>query len=382
MNVFKLIWKGITRKKIRAGLTLLSVFVAFVMYGLLTAMDDWFSGRLVEANFSERLIVQSTIGVPLPMGYFEKIKAIEGVAPETVTYNSGLNGYYQKPENGFFQQAVNAESFLHMQEPYFELSAEQREAWLNDRMGAVIGRDLADRFGWKVGDRVPIISAIHPRADGSHWELNIRGILEHKRDGLQSNMMALHFDYMAEGRGGIYDVFWFALSVSDPRQANAVAERIDDEFRNAATPTSSRTLASLVSQFTSQLGNFGMISSLILAAVFFTMLLVTGNTMMQSFRERVHELAVLKALGFSGMAVLSLMLAESISIVLLGGLPGVGLLWLLQDDVIQKIFSGLYLRPVVILQGVGLMLVMGLLVGLIPALQARRLTIVEALRRR
>lgn len=381
MNVFKLIWKGITRKKIRTGLTFLSVFVAFVMYGLLTAMDDWFSGRLVEANFSERLIVQSTIGVPLPMGHYEKIKAIEGVAPGTVTYNSGLNGYYQKPENGFAQWATNAESFLQMQQRYFELPAEQREAWLNDRMGAVIGRDLAERFGWKVGDRVPIISAIHPRADGSHWELNIRGILEHKREGLRSQVMVLHFDYFAEGRGGIYDVFWYALNVSDPRQANAIAERIDEEFRHSSTPTSTQTLAALSSQFRSQLANFGMISSLILAAVFFTMLLVTGNTMMQSFRERVHELAVLKALGFPGMTVLSLMLAESISIVMLGGLPGIGLLWLLQD-VVQKMFSGLYMRPVVILQSVGLMLMMGLVVGLIPAVQARRLTIVEALRRR
>lgn len=381
MNIFFLIWKGITRKKVRTGLTLLSVFVAFLMFGLLTALDDWFSGRLVEGNFSERLIVQSSIGVPLPMGYFEKLKAIEGVAPETVTYNSSIGGYYQEPENGFFQVAVNAESFLRMQQPYYELAPEQKEAWLNDRRGVVIGRDLADRFGWKVGDRIPIISSIHPRADGSHWEFNIRGILEHKRDGLQSGMLVLHFDYMAEGRGGIYDVFWYALNVSDPLQANAVAERIDAEFGNSATPTSTRTLASLFSQFSSQLGNFGMISSLILAAVFFTMLLVTGNSMMQSFRERVHELAVFKALGFSGMAVLLLILAESLSIVLLGGLPGVGLLWLLQD-IIQKTFSGLYIRPTVILQGVGLMLVMGFLVGLIPAVQAKRLTIVEALRRR
>lgn len=381
MSVFKLIWKGITRKKIRAGLTLLSVFVAFLMFGLLAALDDWFSGRLVEGNFSERLGVQSSTGVPLPMSYFEKIKAIEGVVPETVTYNSSIGGYYQKPENGFFQWATNAENFLRMQQRYFELPLEQKEAWLNDRTGAIIGRDLAARFDWKVGDRVPIISAIHPRADGSHWELNIRGILEHKREGLRSRYMVLHFDYLAEGRGGIYDVFWYDLNVSDPLQANTIAERIDDEFRNSATPTSTRTLASQISLFTSQLGNFGMISSLILAAVFFTMLLVTGNTMMQSFRERVHELAVLKALGYSGIAVLLLMLAESMSIVLLGGLPGVGLLWLLQG-LIQKTYSGLYVRPMVILQGIGLMLLMGLLVGLIPAVQARRLTIVEALRRR
>lgn len=381
MNVFLLIWKGITRKKIRAGLTLLSVFVAFLMFGLLTALDDWFSGRLVEGNFSERLIVQSATGIPLPMGFFEKIKAMDGVVPETVTYNSSIGGYYQKPENSFAQWATNAESFLRMQQRYFELPPEQKEAWLHDRMGAVIGRELADHFGWKIGDRIPIISSIHPRADGSHWEFNIRGILEPKREGVLGKIMALHFDYLAEGRGGIYDVFWYTLNVRDPRQANVIAKQIDDEFRNSSTPTSTHTLASLSSQFGSQLGNFGMISSLILAAVFFTMLLVTGNTMMQSFRERMHELAVLKALGYSGLVVLSLMLAESLSIVLLGGLPGVGLLWLLQGAA-QKMFSGLYVRPVVILEGVGLMLAMGLLVGLIPAVQARRLTIVEALRRR
>jgi putative ABC transport system permease protein len=381
MNIFLLIWKGVTRKKIRTGLTLLSVFVAFLMFGLLTALDDWFSGRLLEGNYSERLIVQSATGIPLPMGFFEKIKAMDGVVPETVAYNSQIGGYYQKPENGFFQLATNAESFLHMEERYYELAPEQKESWLNDRTGAVIGRELADRFGWKIGDRVPVISSIHPRADGSHWELNIRGIFDSKRDGVQTDMMALHFDYLAEGRGGIYDVFWYALNVRDPRQANSIAKRIDDEFRNSSTSTSTHTLASLSSQFSSQLGNFGMISSLILAAVFFTTLLVTGNTMMQSFRERMHELAMLKALGYSGQVVLSLMLAESLSIVLLGGLPGVGLLWLLQGAA-QKMFSGLYVRPAVILEGVGLMLMMGLLVGLIPAVQARRLTIVEALRRR
>lgn len=381
MKFLFLVWKGLVRKKIRTGLTLLSIFIAFLMFGLLTAMNDWFSGRLVEGNFSERLIVQSLYGMPLPMAYYHKIKAIDGVVPEEVTYNSQLLGYYQNQDNQFFQQAVNAESFLQMQQHYLALTPEEKSAWLKDRRGALIGREIADRFGWKIGDRVPIVSAIHPPADNSAWELDIRGILEPKRDGVPTDFMILHFDYMAEGRGGVYDVFWFALNVRDPRQADAVAQRIDDEFRNSSVPTSTRTIASLIQQFSSQFGNFAMIAGLILGAVFFTMLLVTGNAMMQAFNERIHELAVLRSIGFSAMALLYLVLAEALAIVLIGGLPGIGLLWILQEP-LQSVFTGLYMRPQVILQALGLMLVMGLLVGAIPALKAKRLTIVDALRRR
>jgi putative ABC transport system permease protein len=376
-----LVWKGLVRRKIRTGLTLLSIFIAFLMFGLLAAMNDWFSGRLVEGNFSERLIVQSLYGMPLPMAYYHKIKAIEGVIPEEVTYNSQIGGYYQDQGNQFFQQAVNAEGFLKLQSRYYALTPEEESAWLKDRRGVLLGRQLADRYGWKIGDRVPVISAIHPPADNSAWQFDIRGILEPKRDGMQSDFMVLHFDYMAEGRGGIYDVFWLTLNVRDPAQADAVAQRIDEEFRNSSVPTSTRTIASLVSQFSSQFGNFGMIAGLILGAVFFTMLLVTGNAMMQAFNERIHEFAVLRSIGFSAMALLYLVLAEALAIVLIGGLPGVGLLWALQDP-LQAVFTGLYMRPQVIVQALGLMLVMGLLVGVIPAFKAKRLTIVDALRRR
>jgi putative ABC transport system permease protein len=381
MKFLFLVWKGLARRKIRTGLTLLSIFIAFLMFGLLSAMNEWFSGKLVGGNFSERLIVQSLYGMPLPMGYYEKIRNMQGVAADEVTYNSQLLGYYQNQDNQFFQQAVNAESFLRMQRRYYSLSPGEEQAWLGDKAGAVIGRKLADRFGWKIGDRVPVISAIHPPADHGAWQLNIRGILEPRLDGVPTDFMVLHFDYMAEGRGGIYDVFWFALNVSDPSQADAVAQRIDDEFRNSSAPTSTSTIASLIQQFSSQFGNFGMIAGLILGAVFFTMLLVTGNAMMQAFRERIHELAVLRSIGFSGMALLYLLLAESMCIVLIGGLPGIGLLWVLRGP-LQSLSNGLYMRPQVMLQALGLMLVMGFLVGIIPALKAKRLTIVDALRRR
>jgi putative ABC transport system permease protein len=275
--------------------------------------------------------------------------------------------------------AVNAESFLRLQQRYRSLTPEEASAWLKDKSGAVIGRQLADRFGWKIGDRIPVISAIHPPADGGAWEFNVRGILEPTQGGVPTDYMVLHFDNMAEGRGGIYDVFWFELNVRDPKQADAVAQRIDDEFRNSSVPTSTGTMASLVAQFGSQIGNFGMIVGLILGAVFFTMLLVTGNAMMQAFNERIHELAVLRSIGFSSMALLYLLLAESVIIVVFGGLPGISLLWLVQDFLP---LPGFYISSKVMLQACGLMLIMGLLVGAIPALKAKRLTIVDALRRR
>lgn len=381
MKFLFLIWKGLVRKKVRTGLTVLSIFIAFLMFGLLSALGDWLSGRLVEGNYSERLIVQSTYGLPLPMAYYEKIKAVDGVIADEVTYYSHLGGYYQKPENQFFQPAVNAEGFLRTERRYYGAQPEQEQAWLQDKMGALIGRELADKYGWKAGDRIPIITPINPRADNRAWEFNIHGVLEPKREGLESDFLVLHFDYMAEGRGGIYDIFWFDINVRDPRKADEVAQRIDAEFQNSARPTSTQTLAALSSQFSSQFGNFGMIAGLILAVVFFTMLLVTGNTMLNAFHERIHELAVLRSIGFSGMTLLYMLLAESMILVVLGGLPGVSLLWLGQDF-LQPWFTGLYVRPLVILQALGLMLVLGLLVGLIPAVNAKRLTIVDALRRR
>jgi putative ABC transport system permease protein len=248
-------------------------------------------------------------------------------------------------------------------------------------MGVIVGSELADQYGWKVGDRIPLISPVHVRADNGPWEFNIRGIFEAKSKGMQPDFLVLHFDYMAEGRGGNYDVYWYELNVKDPLQIDKVAKRIDAEFRNTSRPTSTRTMAALSVQFSSQFGKFGMIASLILSAVLFTMLLVTGNTMMQAFRERIHEFAVLRSLGFSSMALLYLILAESIIMVIIGGLPGIGLVWIAQDF-LQPWFTGLYVRPVVVLQALGLMLIMGLLVGLIPAVSAKRLTIVDALRRR
>lgn len=381
MNIFSLILKGIVRKKVRTGLTALSIFTAFLMFGLLNAMDDLLSGRLTEGNYSERLIIRSAYGLPLPMAHFEKIKAIEGIRADEVTHNSHIGGYYQNPQNRFEQQAVNAENYLRMQQRYYELTPNEKQAWLQDKAGAVIGLNLAKRFNWKVGDTIPIISTVHPRADGGPWVLNIRGILQPKRDGLQADFMILHFDYLAEGRGGIYNVFRYSANVDDSRQANEVAKRIDTMFRNSANPTTTQTLASLSSQFRSQLGNFGMMATMILGAVFFTMLLVTGNSMMQAFRERVHELAVLKAIGFSSNLVLMLMLAESIGLVLFSGLPSIGFAWLLQDW-LQTWFAGLYIRPMAVLQALALMVLLGLLTGMIPALRARSLTIVEALGRR
>lgn len=369
------------RKKTRTGLTVLSIFIAFQMFGFLSAINDWLSGELVEGNYSERLIVQSTYGLPLPMAYFEKLKMIEGVVTDEINYNSFIGGYYQEQKNQFRQRAVKAESFLKMESSYYSLTPEEQRAWLQDKMGALVGRELANKYGWKVGDRIPLISSGHPRADNQPWQLNIRGILEHKREGLKSDFLVLHFDYLADGRGGIYDVFWYDLNVSDSRKIGEIIQRIDTEFLNSSRPTSTQTLSSLSSQFSSQFANFGLIASLILGAVFFTMLLVTGNTMLQAFYERIHELAVLRSIGFSGMALLYLIMAESLILVILGGLPGITLLWIVQEY-LQTWFTGFYMRPVVVLQGVGIMLVMGLLVGLIPAIKARRLTIVDALRRR
>ena len=384
MKYFRLIWKNVWRKKIRTLLTILSVFVAFLLFSLLSAIGFAFKGGEDVAD-AERLIVIHKVSLinPIPMSYQNRILATEGVA--SVTHASWFGGYYQEPKNQFGQFPVDPQSYFDMY-PEFDLPAEQLESFKRNRTGAVVGKELATLFGWKVGDRIPIQATIWTKADGGRtWEFDIEGIFSTSDPRGSTALMLFQYDYFEESRAfGKGTVGWYILRVSPGADPVQVAKAIDLQFANSPNETKTSTEAAFAKSFTQQFGNIALIVTLILGAVFFTLLLVSGNTMSQSVRERISELAVLKTLGFTDRSVLGIVLSESILIMLIGGLLGLGIGWVLVQGMAEKMgamLPGLFLSPGAILSAIGIMIGAGVVAGIFPAIKAMRLSIIEALAR-
>ena len=384
MKYFFLIWKNAWRKKIRTSLTILSVFVAFLLFALLSALGYAFRGGVDVAD-AERLIVIDKISLinPLPMSYLNRIAATDGV--QAVTHASWFGGYYQEPRNQFPQFPVDPRSYVAMY-PEFNIPEEQLAAWVRNRTGAVVGQELADTYGWKIGDRIPIQATIWSRTDGERtWEFDLEGIFSTDDPRGSSALLLFQYDYFEEARAfGKGTVGWYILRVASGADPVAVANAIDLQFANSPNETETSTEAAFSQSFTKQFGNIALIVTLILGAVFFTLLLVSGNTMSQSVRERIAELAVLKTLGFGDRAVLGIVLSESVLIMLMGGVLGLGLGWLLIQGLAKQFAAflpGVFLSPAAILGGVAIMIGAGLLAGIFPALKAMRLSIIDALAR-
>ncbi|MGH9578446.1 MAG: ABC transporter permease, partial [Terriglobales bacterium] len=261
----------------------------------------------------------------------------------------------------------------------------QKQAWFSNRTAAIAGRTIADKYGWKIGDRVPIQATVWRKADGtSTWEFELVGIYDGAQDGTDTTQFLFHYDYFDEARAFAKgQVGWYIIRIDDPAHAADIARRIDSEFANSFYETKTSTEKAFVQGFAEQIGNIGAILGGILAAVFFTILLVTGNTMMQSVRERIAELAVLKTVGFSNQLVLGLVLAESLALAVLGGSLGLGLAYLAirQGDPTGGALPIFYFPPQDALIGVGYIAALGLTAGLLPAVQAMKLRVVDALRR-
>jgi putative ABC transport system permease protein len=384
MKYAYLVWKNLWRKKTRTILTILSIFVAFILYGLLGALKFAFTSGAELAN-AKRLVVIHKVSLiqSLPISYLDRIRQTPGVAD--VTHASWFGGYYQDPRNQFPQFPVDPESYLRIY-PELVLDDAARERWLSNRTGAIVGRAVADQFGLQVGDRIPIQSTIYPQQDGNRsWEFVIDGIFDTDDPRGNTAYMLFQYDYFDEARAFGQDTAgWYILSVTDPAEASAVADRVDERFANSPAETKTSTEAAFAESFAKQFGDIGFIISAILGAVFFTILLVAANTMAQSVRERIPEMAVLKTLGFRDGSILGLVLAESVAIALIGGLAGLGLAWVLiggLSKAFAAILPSLYLTGETLLLGLGWMLLVGVAAGIFPALQAKRLTIVDALGR-
>jgi len=384
MRFVGLILANLRRKKLRSILTGLSIAVAFVLFGLLAAVRVAFNQGVDVAGL-DRLVVRHKVSIIqlLPESYGPRMEKVDGV--DLVTHATWFGGIYQKPSNFFPQIPVEPEKFLDMY-PEFLLDDAERKAFLSTRTGAIAGRVTAERFGWKVGDRIPIQATIWTQKDGSStWEFDLVGIYDGAEKGTDTSQFFFHYDYFQEARSiGDGSVGWYYVRIADPDRAAEVAQAIDREFANSPYETKAEPEGAFVQGFAKQIGNIAMIITAILAAVFFTILLVAGNTMAQTVRERIGELAVLKAIGFTDGGVLALVLAESCLLAGLGGFLGLGLVWLfitVSGDPTGGFFPVFYLPVKDLVLGVGLVLAVGVAAGILPSLQARRLRIADALRR-
>ena len=383
MRYWPLIWGGLKRKRLRTAFTLLSILIAFVLYGYLSAINKAFELG-VEVAGEDRLVLRHKVSfsIPLPLSYAERIKAVPGVVD--TAHANWFAGIYQEPKNFFPQLAVEPDAYLRLY-PEFLLPEDQKQAWLANRSSVIAGRAIAERFEWKIGDRIPLQATVWRKKDGSStWEFELVGIYDGANPETDTTQFLFHYDYFDEARAfGNGTVDWYIIRVNDPPRAAEIAQQIDAEFANSSYETKTSTEKAFVQGFAEQIGNIGAIIGGILAAVFFTILLVTGNTMMQSVRERTAELAVLKTVGFSSRLVLALVLAESLALTALGGGLGLLLGWLviLRGDPTGGFLPIFFFPPKDMLIGAGYVAALGLVAGLLPAVQAMKLRVVDALRR-
>jgi putative ABC transport system permease protein len=381
MKFLPLIWKNVWRRKFRTTFTLLSIFIAFLLFGILMTIRTSF-GLGVEIAGLDRLVLINKVSLimPLPLAYQVQLQQVPGV--ELVSHQTWFGGIYQDPSNFFANMAVEPEPFLKIY-PEFTLPPDQIKAWLADRQGAIVGKDLAERFKWKIGDRVPLTATIWQPKQGQTWEFNVSGIYD-GADGVDKTQMFFRYDYLDENRaGGQGVVGWYVIKIADASKSVEMSRTFDETFANSSAETKTTTEKGFVEGFASQVGDIGAIMIAIASTVLFMFGLVAASTMAQSVRERTSELAVLKTLGFSGGAILGLVFAESLFIALTGGLLGLAVAWLFvqRGDPTGGMLAIFVLPPRDIAIGVALMVAMGVLAGVMPAVAAMRLRITDALRR-
>lgn len=383
MKFLHLIWSNLKRKKLRTGLTLLSVLVAFVLFGILASIKQALSGNITLEG-ANRLVVRQKVSLInlLPESYKARMERVPGVA--LAVHQTWFGGVYQDSKNFFMQTPVVPEEFLDMH-PEFVLPAEQKKAWLETRTGAIVGRKTAERFHWKIGDKIPIQSAIWTQTSGSRvWEFDIVGIFSGRDKNTDTTPLFFRYDYFEEARSRSKgEVGWYTVRIKDSSQAAAIAELVDREFENSPYETKTEPEGAFVQGWVKQIGNIALITASIMGAVFFTILLVTGNTMSQAVRERTGELGVLKAIGFTNNQVLGLVLAESCLVAVLGGVLGLTVAWLIASggDPTGGMLPQFFFPPRDLVVGLAFSLALGLVTGIFPALSAMRLRVADALRR-
>ncbi|TAN06257.1 MAG: FtsX-like permease family protein [Rhodanobacteraceae bacterium] len=384
MKYFHLVWSALMRHKTRTMFTMFSVLAAFLLFGMLDSVRTAFADAGHSVSGASQLLTLSKLGLgqQLPLSLQSRIETVPGVT--AVAYVNWFGGIYQDPKNFFPNEAVSANYFA-VQDAVV-LPPDQVKKFQSTRDGAVVGAALAKKYGWKIGDQIPLQATIWPKKDGSNaWTFTLVGIFtaRHASEKNIENAMFFRWKYFDEARQfGNGSVGWYQEKIANPDQASRITTAIDAISANSDHETKTETANAFTASFISQFANIGLIVAGIMAAVFFTLILLTGNTMAQAVRERVPELAVLKTIGFSNRSVLGLVLAESVLLVVIGGVVGMLLSMVVVGGVKAALGQTLPMADVgSSIWGVAivLMIIIGLIVGVLPALHGMRLKIVDAL---
>ena len=384
MKYLPLLWAGLFRKKTRTLLTLASIVIAFLLFGLLQAVQAAFEAGADAADAKRLLTISRYSFIELlPIAHLKQIERVPGVVG--VAYAEWFGAKYQNESNAFPVFAVEPERYLAMY-PEFTIAPVQREAFARTRTGAVAGVRLVERFGWKLGQTLPISSEIHPKTDGDlNWQFDLVGVLDAEDPAVRGNtdvvlINVAYFDEARQNNRG--KTGWYIERVAESGQAKAISEAIDERFANSPDETRTQPEKEFAVGFAKQIGDIGALVTRILIAVFFTILILTGNTLAQSIRERIPELAILKTLGFSDGKVTALVVAEAVLMLILGGAIGMAAATALLPVVNGGTggrFPPLFVGVETWMWALGLALFVALAVGLPPAWRARRLRIVDAL---
>jgi putative ABC transport system permease protein len=378
MKFLPLVWAGLWRKPGRAILTLLSVANAFLLFGILQGFASGLNHAVAQTHADVLLTFSRVSQVePLPLSHVEQIRTVPGVRAATPFVP--LISTYRTPTQFVPVDGVDPKQILAV-DPGLVIPPSMIQALEQTRTGALVGQNMATRYGWKVGDRVPLRALTVQNRDGSSiWPVDIVGIFSSKGGTLFANAMLVNFEYIDQGRasgGGTSNIFF--VRVNDPNRAAQVAAGIDRLFANSANETKTATVRQIAQDQIKQLGDIGFVINAIVGAVFFALLFSVGALMMQSVRERTPELAVLKTLGFTDRGLMGLILSESLIFCVVSAAVGLGLAALLFPVARQTIGFNVQAGPLM-LAGFGLAIALALISGLPPAVRAMRLEVVDAL---
>jgi putative ABC transport system permease protein len=377
VKFFPLVWTSLWRKKARTIFTLLSITIAFLLFGLLQGINAWLAD--FGGSNADRVYVVSRVSQlqPLPTSYLHQIEQVPGIRQST--YMAGFTGFYQEKRNSLVAFATDVQTFFALY-PDWQIAPDQLAAMNRTRAGAIVAAPLMRAFGWKIGDRIPLRTSVMKRDGSADWNLEIVGTYDVPATPIEANRILINYAYFDEARLLDRGTAWaFVAAVKDPARSAQVCAAVDALFVNSANETVTQDEKTYVQGQLRQLGDVSLMANAIVAAVMFTLLFLTGNTMMQSVRERTSELAILKTVGFPDRAVTALVLIESAVLCVVAASLGLAAAAATFPVTAALGIAGSSLPLKVVGLGLAISLVLAFISGLPPAWRAQRLTIVEAL---
>jgi putative ABC transport system permease protein len=388
MTDLDLVWKNLFRKPLRTILLTVSIFMAFLIFGILTSLNVALDRSSEAGSASNRLVVSNKINFtqPMPYAYVNRVAAVDGVT--AVTYQNWFGAYYQDQKTSrFVGFAVDPETYMDIFADETRLTDAERKSFITERTGVIVGKSLADQYGWKVGQTIPISSNIYSQANGRRsWDMKISGIFTGAKPTDPTTALYFHYDYMNETITFNRDqVGTITVVTASPEQNDQVAKAIDATFANSPAETSTVDEKTFSKAFLKQAGDLNFIVTMVVSAAFAAILMIVSTTLVSAMRERTKEIGVMKTLGFSSPRVLRMVLGEAVMLSSLGAVLGLGvsafILSGLSKSPVGSSFGDLSMSPVVALTGLVLAISLGLVTGAVPALSALRMSIIEALNR-